>query len=284
VVLGAQEIYEHAQLLMRECATHIAAMSNREIAKQITAFCTDWALTSKAFTFFHHLCSRSGPLIAEVIEVLKKEPVVEYVVVGVDGTLFHLSESAKTVGGAVKEVVKDARVLLQTLHAEHMATLKPEIMQLRTLFDFTKKGFGEFVNKWIKIDYEHILGIDLFFSRHGLAKIDGFHHDWCKKIEAAGIIKFANKVIYENGCYSAKLVYMGETVKSYATFFPSDWSRKKVVEKIYEAYEYSLRNGAKAEELRNGTLKISGLTKEGITIEMFMTKKGKINTAYPLLK
>jgi hypothetical protein len=107
VVFGAQEIYEHTQLLMRECATHIAALSNREIAKQITAFCTDWALASKAFTFFHHLCSRSGPLIAEAIEVLKKESAVEYVVAGADGALFHLSETAKTAGDSVKEIVKN---------------------------------------------------------------------------------------------------------------------------------------------------------------------------------
>jgi hypothetical protein len=103
----AQEMYEQTKFLAQECATKIAAMSNREIAKHATAFATDWFLTEKALTFAYSICSRVGPLLAEAIEVLCKEPVIEYVVAGTEGMLHHISETTKHVGGAAKEIVKD---------------------------------------------------------------------------------------------------------------------------------------------------------------------------------
>ena len=67
------------------------------------------------------------------------------------------------------------------------------------------------------------------------------------------------------------------------TFFPAHWSRKDVIEKIYEAYDDFKKSGANATLIPNGTYKINGFTKEGIEIEMLVTQKGVINTAYPKL-
>jgi hypothetical protein len=117
----SQKIYEQTKFLMQECATKIAAMSNREIAKQTTAFATDWCLTGKALTLGHSICSRARPFLAEVIKVLRKEPALQYAVAGADGVLHHISETAKNVGGAAKEVVKD---LVNTINQTSEVILK----------------------------------------------------------------------------------------------------------------------------------------------------------------
>jgi hypothetical protein len=103
----AQEMYEQTKFLAQECATKIAAMSNREIAKQTTAFVTDWVLTGKALTLGHSICSRAKPLLAEVIKVLREESALQYAVAGAEGMLYHMSETTKNVGSATQEVIKD---------------------------------------------------------------------------------------------------------------------------------------------------------------------------------
>lgn len=110
-----QKVYEHTKFFMQECALKIAAMSNREIAKQTTAFATDWVLAGKVLALTHRLCSRAGPLITEVFEVLKKESAVEYAVAGSEGILHHMSETAKHVGGAVKEVIKNNTTVIAVI-------------------------------------------------------------------------------------------------------------------------------------------------------------------------
>lgn len=44
------------------------------------------------------------------------------------------------------------------------------------------------------------------------------------------------------GCYKADLYYKGHHVKE-ATFFPAHYSREKVLDSIFEAYEYCKDNG-----------------------------------------
>ncbi len=54
--------------------------------------------------------------------------------------------------------------------------------------------------------------------------------------------------------------------------------------KIYAAYDHFIESSAIAELSKDGTFKIGGLITEGIEIEMILTQKGKLITAYPLLK
>jgi len=59
---------------------------------------------------------------------------------------------------------------------------------------------------------------------------------------------------------------------------------KKVIAKIYEAYDSFKINGAITHLEKDGKYKIRGLTKEGIKIEMVITQKGHMKTAYPSFK
>jgi hypothetical protein len=72
-------------------------------------------------------------------------------------------------------------------------------------------------------------------------------------------------------------------VKYKGTFFPADWSRKKVIEKICEAYENFLKSGVLPRE-EKGKYVIEGFINEGIKIRMYITKNGVLKTAYPLLE
>jgi Bacterial EndoU nuclease len=99
-------------------------------------------------------------------------------------------------------------------------------------------------------------------------------------IEKSGIFEFANKVVDITGVYKAELLYMGEHVKE-ITFFPAHWSREQVISKIYEAYDNFIKSGALTELRPDGKYLIKGLTNEGIEIEMLISQKGKIVTAYP---
>lgn len=277
-------IGEQLGALAMSIAEHSSHMSNHDIAKHITAFGTEWVLTGQMFAMGHILCSNMGQVIQRTIRLLKEESKAgEFVLATVDGVLMKASENINKVGGGVSTIVRNGCELLEIMCAEYITNIAAELEMLQLIFSNKIKGVAELANKYIKIDCKHILGIDLSFTRRGRADIGGFHHDLIQAIEKADIIKFANKVIHENGCYSADLVYMGEIIKPYATFFPSEWSREKVVSKIYEAYENFAKSGAQLVE-KGGKYLVDGKTNEGIRIRMYIKKNGLIVTAFPVLK
>ena len=53
--------------------------------------------------------------------------------------------------------------------------------------------------------------------------------------------------------------------------------------KIYAAYDHFIESGTIAELCDDGKFKITGLITEGVEIEMILTQKGKLITAYPIL-
>lgn len=188
----------------------------------------------------------------------------------------------KQLGGVAKEIITDSKTLLESVCKGVLSDLTNEMAHLRRLFDGKVKGFAECANKYLKLDYEHILGMELKFSRKGIPQIGGFHHDFMQKVEKSGIFKFTNKVIYDHGFYSANLFYNENYVKS-ITFFPSYWSRKQVINKIYQAYDNFLKSGINP-IVKGGKYFVKGSIEEGVDILMYITQNGKIKTAYPILK
>lgn len=275
---------EHIALIAHQCIEQLAVMSKREIAKYVTAFGTEWVLTGKVFAMAHGICTRLGPLAREVTQVLREEHALEHVVVTADGMLLSVPDEVKKLAGAAGTVVTDSKALLENMCKSLMTKLEPEITWLRTLFDLKKKGFAEFARKYLKIDYKHILGMKLYFNRRGVSKIGGFHHDFMGLVEKSGVFKFVKKVVYENGLYKASLLHNGRLVKKSATFFPSHWSREKVISKIYEAYDNFVNSGAKDWAKRGEKYVVEGSITEGVKIRMFITKKGLITSAYPILQ
>ncbi len=160
-----------------------------------------------------------------------------------------------------------------------VGSIEQEVKSLRKLFDNTRKGFGEFANKYIKIPYEHILMPELSMGRKGI-RFSGFHHDLHGLLEKSGIFKLKNKIMGKHGVYKADVWFNG--IKSPGkTFFPQSWSREKVISKVMEAYDDFLLKGAINFREEGGKFVINGFTSEGIKVEMFLTKSGKITSAFP---
>jgi hypothetical protein len=196
----------------------------------------------------------------------------------------RLANGIDEIKAPVKEVINSARALLESEYAKLLAVLEHEIAALKPIFDGTRKGWGAFSNKVIKINYEHILGMNPRFNgTGGVTGIGGFHHDMMNAIEKSGIFEFTNKVVHASGFYSARLLHNGNFIKD-ITFFPSTWSRKQVMNAIFEAYDNFKASGAKGVLKSDGKWLIEGVTKEGITIEMYVTQNALITTAYPILK
>jgi hypothetical protein len=280
------------------CAEKLAAMPARDIAKQVTTVAADIVLVPKMLSFGSTLCSRAAPLVEEAVVAIRdrisninsaiahaietaraESPVVQTT----EGMLMRMSEGLSKVGGSVGKIITDARLALEAVCAQYVAEVGTELKQLRPLFDNRIKGFAEFANKYIKVDYEHILGIASELSRRGKVQIIGFHHDFMQFVERSGVLEFANKIMYKHGFYQVTLFHEGNKVKQIATFFPAHWSREKVISKIHEAYNDFLKNGAKDFVKRDGKYFALGTIEEGIVIEMSITLKGKMVTAYPIL-
>lgn len=219
-------------------------------------------------------------MLRAVDDAIGKNPLV----VTAEGLVMRMSDGIDTVKGATGEIIKNSRALLESSYAKFMQQLELEIAELRPLFEATRKGFGTFANKNVKIDYKHILGMNLRFNgRGGISGISGFHHDMMNVIEKSGVFEFASKVIHKSGFYKAKLLQNGNLIKE-ITFFPSHWSRKQVMNAVIEAYDNFKSTGRIPQMRSDGKFLIKGFTKEGIEIEMYITQNMLITTAYPVLK
>jgi len=265
---------------------HASQMSNRDIAKHITAFGTEWVLTGQMFSMGHTLCSNMGQVIQKTVRFLKEESKAgEFILATADGALMKASENMNKVGDGVSSIVRNARIVLETIHMQYMTGLEVELEALRLICDNKVKDAIRFGNKYLKPEYKHILGMELVFGRNDiLSKISGFHHDSMNFLEKSGVIEFANKVVYENGFYKATLCHNGNVVKRMATFFPADWSRKQVIEAIYEAYTDFIKSGMKPVLEPDGKYRIDAVFNKQVTIRMHITKDAVIKTAYPILE
>jgi hypothetical protein len=68
-------------------------------------------------------------------------------------------------------------------------------------------------------------------------------------------------------------------------FFPQEWSKEQVMQKVYTAYESFLKDGATSFSLgKSGRSYILGKISENIYVEIIMSKSGQVITAYPIFE
>lgn len=179
-------------------------------------------------------------------------------------------------------VTRESAELIERITPIIEAT-RPEIAQIEQLYTQTRKGFGEFAHKWVKLGPEHLLVPELEVTKEGIVRFSGFHHDFMGIIEESGIIQLTNKVVDQFGCYRADVWFNGKSVPK--SFFPKEWPREKAIAKVFEAYDQFIATGATNFEISpGGKYKLVGYTTEGIKIENIITKKGHVCTAYPFVK
>jgi hypothetical protein len=190
-------------------------------------------------------------------------------------------EAVTIIKKAKPGLTPEAHNWLEEMQGLVLEDLKAELQHLKKISVGKAEGL---VAKEIKIAHEHILGMELNVSDKGVVTIGGFHHDPMRYVDTSGFFELVDRVNLPSGVYGGQLKYQGYTVKYEASFFPSHWSREKVVDKIYEAYNYFVKSKAALKTERDGKYLITGFTSEGIEIKMHMTKNGVITSAYPILK
>jgi|GEM_PF-3423133 len=194
----------------------------------------------------------------------------------------RLAQGIDEIKAPVTEIISSARALLESEYAKLVVQLEYEIAALRTIFDGTRKGFKSFAHKNLRINYKHILGMDIKFYSDKF-DFSGFHHDLMGAIEKSGMVKFVNKVVDKTGAYSADLIVGGKLIRD-KTFFPMTWSRQQVIDAIVEVYDNFKLTGLGAELQKDGKWLVEGTTKGGLTIQMTITQNSLITTAYPILR
>ncbi len=130
----SQELNDQCKFMINLCAAQLAATSNRDIAKNTTAFAVEWVLIGKAFDLGFKLCSRIKPLLNSIIESLMAEPAIEHVVVTAEGVTMYFREKAREVGSAAKEVVKE---IADSVNQTSKAILKNGYYEVNS-FKFTE--------------------------------------------------------------------------------------------------------------------------------------------------
>ena len=117
---------------------------------------------------------------------------------------------------------------------------------------------------------EHIFNGTVNSSGNG----SGYHYDMIEDSDGY-IVEGTRSEKDEYGVYTANIEVSGKKKSHYSTFFPDEWSPQEVVDAINAAREDAMANNRKVDSLWIGYY-------EGIEIDMYMTKKGKITTAYPV--
>jgi hypothetical protein len=271
----------------------LRGITGQECCKFAGQLVMDFLLTNgvtAAYKFLKRLnaLEKLGESAARVASALKKgfdaHLADNPVVITAEGIVLKMSNGMKDFNKGPREIINSTKALFESVYAPIALKLEKTIAEIRTFYLLKPNhDFTNFGNRHIKIALEHILGVELKWSELGsLLDLSGFHHDFMGAVEKSRAFKFLNKVMNENGCYSADIVLEGRTFPK--TFFPQHWTQKEVADKIYEAYYNYIKSGATLELGRGGKYFIKGFTNEGIKIEMYITQKGLITTAYPVFK
>jgi len=272
---------------MIEPLQDVTAKQCFNFAFQLAADVVVWKGLGTAYTFLKEIdaLEKLGGSAAVVARTFKKgfdtHLANNPIVVTAEGIVLKMSNGMKDFNNGPREIINSSKALLESVYAPIAEILKAEIELLKNIK--LPYGFAEFSHKPIRIAYEHILGMKIDLTKRGKIALSGFHHDYKNAIENSKVINFVDKVLNEHGYYSARLFENGNHIKD-ASFFPAHWSRRQVADKICEAYNNFIKNGAIIESEKGGKYLISGLTNEGVKIEMYITKAGEITTAYPKLK
>ena len=176
-----------------------------------------------------------------------------------------------------EQVVAKQEQYIQTMHLK-IKKLEKHLEQKLALIENPK---------FEKADLEHLFGINKLVKERASgefdAKYSGFHHDKGWKLEAKGKIEFVTekKIDPKTGAVKVKELRIENGLVKDKTFFPPEWSRRQVIDKIIEASQNIIKDS-----IKDGItcLEVKGTTAEGLEILLVIRKEDKfLITAYPVL-
>ena len=159
-------------------------------------------------------------------------------------------------------------------------------LKIEKLQDYFRQKISRVANpEFESANLEHLFGADkLVKERAGGAvdaKYSGLHHDKGWKLVKKGKIEFLSeaKVDPKTGAVKVEKYKIERIVyEKPKTFFPAEWSRRKVIDKIIEASQHiveTVKKGITCDE-------VIGVTEEGMEILLVIRRSDKfLITAYP---
>jgi hypothetical protein len=290
-IIKPHPIYQH---IACECARYIKDHPG-DVVRETTAVAIRLHLDKKSMQALHKFFKGiidSWPAVWQEMQACipktKREHAHAYAgppLIGMHQQAQKARERLRLAGStALGLVQKVSPAEAQALLDAYMQETIQDIEKFRHLFDSTRKGFAQFAHKYFKVDFKHVMGIKTWFNKKGEFEWTGFHHDYLGQLERIGAIIVTNKRMGPYGFYIADITINGTTYTN-QSFFPQNWTRQKIAEKIFEAYEHFLAH--EASKFVNSTLEkypLLAKIQEGIEIEMIVSSAGKAITVSPLLK
>ena len=182
-----------------------------------------------------------------------------------------------------KATIKDPQQIIAK-QERYIQTMRLKIAKLEKYFDtkivVTKNPVFE------SAKLKHLFGIDKTQKIRASGKIEaayaGFHHDKGWKLVKKGKVKFLTEPVV---CPKTGMVKVERFMREGflhdkpKTFFPPEWSRSKVIDKIFEASEHIVE-----QSISGNRRELVGMTQEGMRICMIVDENKKLITAYPEIK
>jgi len=173
-------------------------------------------------------------------------------------------------------------------------SITQDFEKLHTIFKDRYLGLEEFnsINQYLTMQVRHIFYPSLEPKLHkdfqSIREFDlnGFHHDAYESLEKSGLFTHVDKIYgsTEFGaeeCFKAKINFGSEIVpQKEKTFFPSNWSREKTVQVIFEAAQ----NRVKVLDDTPSRKQFECEGPNNLIIEIIINSKNAIVSAYPSKK
>lgn len=199
----------------------------------------------------------------------------------VSKSVVTISETAATIGESVTKIPRPQL----PCKIDYIIHNEKELLGLFTQFKntFKIKKYADILKfKTIEItpqSLKHIFGIEVkqVYKKSGniRKKIQGFHHNTQNKMSHY----LYNKTINNTTGIMQADIHCLNKIKEKSTFFPSSWSRQKVLKNIQQAIANFIEKPFMQE---NGNWRLLGISKNKITIEIIVDKTGELVTAYPI--
>jgi hypothetical protein len=261
---------EHALYVNTFLQTVAAQLQEHSLCdglKEATTIGIETWLTGKGIHVLSKWISRAATYTAALAKRMQKGEAIAVAVAGEDIAAQITTQAAESLVNAMEQAGGNAVELEKILEANKFLSFAEELSELQKLFD----GVYTWNGQKLFFDFQHIFEGIIYEN----GKFGGLHHDLMRTLINIGKVRIIKEL--PNGAYLAEVSHNGKWIKK--SFFPSHWSRRKVVQSIVEVL-----NDEKSIIEQQGSYKaIEGII-ENIKTLVVVDEKGMVITAYPIIK
>ncbi|MBS1986507.1 EndoU domain-containing protein [Candidatus Dependentiae bacterium] len=263
----------------------IDAISNKELSLRdglqgVTQFAVQWKTQAKLLGGLNKFCKTAK---AKALQFAKNNPLAlpEQYMTTPEGILLQSTNN-------IQSPASGSRLIKYTSSSKHFVANEQEIVELASKNyslmqpdQNTLQTIGTGLLNTPEEFFKHIFSAELvektFLTGKTKKNVAGFHHHLAEHLDEMRI-----KLLNVRICNKTELIISDVLCDGHLeadkTFFPSSWSREKVISKIAEA----LKNLTDSPRIEGSKGILLGQTSEGIIVKVVVDiKSGNYVTAYP---